>query len=58
MSLWMIGKVLGHTEPKTTARYSHVDRDPLHEVAEQIGSKIAAAMGSGSPAEVVNISAR
>jgi integrase len=58
MSLWVIGKVLGHTQPKTTARYSHIDRDPLHEAAEQIGSKIAAAMDGGSPAEVVNLSAR
>jgi integrase len=55
LSLWTIGKVLGHTQPSTTARYAHADRDPVHAASEQIASRIAAALDGGSPAEVVEL---
>jgi len=29
MGLPIIGKLLGHTQPQTTARYAHLDADPL-----------------------------
>ena len=41
MSLPMIGALLGHSEPRTTARYAHLASDPLIEAAELIGHKIA-----------------
>ncbi|KQT04089.1 site-specific integrase [Rhizobium sp. Leaf386] len=40
MSLPMIGKLLGHSQPQTTARYAHLADDPMKHAADQIGSKI------------------
>jgi integrase len=44
LGLPIIGKLLGHTQPATTARYSHLDADPLHRAANLIGGHIAAAL--------------
>lgn len=41
MSLPMIGALLGHSQPQTTARYAHLAADPLKEAVEQIGQKIS-----------------
>ncbi len=41
LSLPMIGKLLGHTQPRTTARYAHLAADPMHEAAEKIGEQLA-----------------
>ena len=40
----MIGKLLGHVEQRTTARYAHLAADPLREASDAIGARIAAAM--------------
>lgn len=40
MSLPMIGALLGHSQPSTTARYAHLAADPLREAAEMVGNKI------------------
>jgi integrase len=57
LGLPIIGKLLGHTQASTTARYAHLDADPLRRASERIGSHIAAAMGDVKPsaegAEVV-----
>jgi hypothetical protein len=45
MGLPLIGKLLGHTQPQTTARYAHLDSDPLRKASNTIGATIAAAMG-------------
>jgi integrase len=45
LGLPIIGKLLGHTQPSTTARYAHLDADPLRRASEHIGSRLAAAMG-------------
>ena len=42
-SLPIIGKLLGHTQTATTARYAHLDVDPLREVAERVGAIIEGA---------------
>jgi integrase len=34
LGLPIIGKLLGHTQAATTARYAHLDADPLHRAAE------------------------
>jgi integrase len=49
--LYIVGKLLGHSpkNPKTTARYSHLDNDPLRKASNSIGSAIAAAMGERRP---------
>ena len=38
----MIGKLLGHSDIETTARYAHLARDSIHEAAERIADSIAA----------------
>ena len=38
----MIGKLLGHTQIATTARYAHLDRHAVHEAAERVANSIAA----------------
>jgi integrase len=43
-SLPMIGKLLGHTQPKTTARYAHLADDPLHQLKRKVGNAIVEAM--------------
>jgi integrase len=48
LGLPVIGKLLGHSQPSTTARYAHLDADPLRRAVEAIGSTIAAAMSSPS----------
>ena len=45
LGLPIIGKLLGHTQASTTQRYAHLDADPLRRASEQIGSRLAAAMG-------------
>lgn len=45
LGLPIIGKLLGHTHPATTARYAHLDVDPLRRASEHIGDHLARAMG-------------
>lgn len=53
LSLQIIGKLLGHTQARTTARYAHLADDPVREAANKIGAVIAGAGKSG--AKVVTI---
>ena len=46
MSLPVIGKLLGHTQPATTARYAHLSADPICAASAMIGSEIENAMQS------------
>ncbi|HEX2840041.1 site-specific integrase [Hyphomicrobium sp.] len=44
----VIGKLLGHNTPITTARYAHLSNDPVSHLAEIItGTALANAMASG-----------
>jgi integrase len=43
-SLPMIGKMLGHKQPQTTARYAHLQSDPLKQATTEVGIRIANAM--------------
>lgn len=45
LSLPMIGKLLGHSQAATTARYAHLAADPMHEAAERIGSRLSSLSG-------------
>jgi site-specific recombinase XerD len=40
----MIGKMLGHKQPQTTARYAHLQSDPLKQATADVGIRIANAM--------------
>ncbi len=51
LSLYVIGKLLGHTQTVTTAKYAHLADDPLRQAAEKIGGAIANA-GKASDTEV------
>ncbi len=44
-SLPMIGKLLGHTQVQTTARYAHLAADPIKQAAADVSANIAAALG-------------
>ena len=39
-SLTMIGKLLGHTQVQTTARYAHLARDSIQDAAARITGSI------------------
>ena len=43
-SLPMIGKILGHTQTQTTARYAHLADDPLQSASERIATSLQKAM--------------
>lgn len=44
LGLPIIGRLLGHAQPATTARYAHLDNDPLRRASEAIASGIDAAL--------------
>lgn len=44
-SLPMIGKLAGHTNSMTTARYAHLTKDPVDRLAEDVASRISKALG-------------
>ncbi|MCY4560279.1 MAG: tyrosine-type recombinase/integrase [Chloroflexi bacterium] len=43
-SLPMVGRILGHTQAQTTARYAHLADDPLQRASERIASSLKQAM--------------
>ena len=47
LSLPLIGRLLGHTQHRTTQRYAHLADDPLREAADKIASAITKAGKSG-----------
>lgn len=47
MGLPVIGALLGHADPSTTARYAHLADDAARRAVEAIGGKIAAALNGG-----------
>ncbi|MER9449338.1 tyrosine-type recombinase/integrase [Mesorhizobium sp. M0254] len=52
LSLPIIGALLGHSQPATTARYSHLMDDPLRAATERAGAIV---MPTGKGAEVIAI---
>lgn len=46
-TLPVIGKLLGHSTPITTARYAHLSNHPVSHLAEITGAALADAMASG-----------
>jgi integrase len=49
LSLPIIGRLLGHTQPRTTQRYAHLADDPLREAATKITNVITGAGKPGAP---------
>lgn len=54
LSLPVIGALLGHTQPATTQRYSHLFDDPLRAATERVAAIIGGA-SDHKTAEVVHI---
>jgi len=54
-SIYIVGKILGHTQSRTTERYSHLGADPVLAVADSTSQKIAAAMRGDNGDKVVSI---
>ena len=52
LSLPLIGRLLGHTQSRTTQRYAHLADDPLKEAADKIATVIT---GAGKGAKVVRL---
>ncbi|MEI7610573.1 MAG: tyrosine-type recombinase/integrase, partial [Rhodospirillaceae bacterium] len=49
-TLYMVGKVLGHKQTRTTEGYAHLASDPLNQVANRTANRISAAMkGKATP---------
>ena len=52
-SLVVIGKMLGHSQPATTARYAHLADDPVKAASDAVGRHIAAAMDGEQAARLL-----
>lgn len=52
-SLYVVGKLLGHTQARTTQRYAHLSDDPLRSAVDRIAARISCAMNGGEAGEVV-----
>ena len=48
LSLLLIGRLLGHTQARTTQRYAHLADDPMREAAARIGAVISGAGQAGA----------
>ena len=53
LGLPIIGRLLGHTQAATTARYAHLDTDPLRRASEAIAGTIAAALQGKERAPII-----
>jgi hypothetical protein len=47
-ALALTGAILGHSNPRSTAIYAHVQNDPSKRAANRVSKKIAAAL-AGNP---------
>ena len=47
LGLPIIGKLLGHRHHDTTAKYAHLDNDPLRKASERIGAELANSLTVG-----------
>jgi integrase len=56
-ALPLIGKLLGHAQVATTARYAHLADDPVRAAADRISEAISGAMG-GASAEIRDMAGR
>jgi integrase len=53
LGLPVLGAILGHSHPATTARYAHLADDPRRAAAARISNEIAAALSNRPAGEVI-----
>jgi integrase len=58
LGLPIIGRLLGHSQVSTTARYAHLDNDPLRRASEAIAGRISAALQGKRPGSLVKFQRR
>lgn len=58
LGLPILGRLLGHAQASTTARYAHLDNDPLRRASEAIAGRIAAALDRRKAASVTTLKRR
>jgi integrase len=58
LSLPIIGALLGHTQPATTARYAHLFDDPLRTATERLAAIVSSNGDAQSAAEVIELRRR
>ena len=56
-SLFIVGKMLGHTQPQTTARYAHLARAPLQAATSRVAAQLGEALGIAAGGKVVPLRA-
>jgi integrase len=52
LSLEIVGRLLGHTNPTTTKRYAHIADSPLRAATERFGAKLDALQACPSPRQL------
>jgi integrase len=57
-SLYLLGKVLGHSQATTTERYAHLQLDPVRAVANRTARKIAGALKGNKTLNVIKMPGR
>jgi integrase len=55
LSLLVIGKLLGHSNAATTARYSHLHDDPVRAAVDRVGAVLGSAMNGTKGGKVVKL---
>jgi integrase len=58
LGLPIIGRLLGHSQASTTARYAHLDNDPLRRASEAIAGRISAALQGKRPSSLISFHRR
>jgi integrase len=48
LGLPIVVGLLGHSQPQTTARYAHLDADPLRRATNLIGDRLTASMSGNN----------
>ena len=57
-TLYVTGKLLGHSAHGTTQRYAHIGTDPLRQAAERTSRRLADALAAGGGGVVVALPSR
>jgi integrase len=55
LGLPIIGKLLGHASPRMTAKYAHLDNDPVCLAVNQIGDALSANLNRRPGAEILHM---